>query len=52
VKPQLSGLPAQNTAALSVTFQLPGELTVRPCFQVYAITADGRISNPSDLACA
>jgi serine/threonine protein kinase len=52
VKPQLSGLPAQNTTALSVTFQLPDGLTARPCFQVYAITSDGRISNPSDLACA
>jgi hypothetical protein len=52
VKPQVSGLAAQNTTALTVTFQLPDGFTARPCFQVYAITPDGRISNPSDLACA
>ena len=52
VVPQTRGLTAQNTAALSVTFQLPEEMTVRPCFQVVAITPDGRLSNPSDLTCA
>ena len=52
VVPQTSGLTAQNTTALSVTFQLPDELTVRPCFQVVAITPDGRLSNPSEMVCA
>ncbi len=51
VKPQTSGLAAQNTTALSVTFELPEELTGRPCFQVVAITSDGRLSMPSDTAC-
>jgi serine/threonine protein kinase len=51
VKPQTTGLQAQNTTALSVTFRLPDELKTRPCFQVVAITPDGRLSNPSELAC-
>jgi len=52
VTPKTRGLAAQNTTALSVTFQLPEALTVRPCFEVVAITPDGRLSTPSDLICA
>jgi serine/threonine protein kinase len=51
VRPETPGMQAQNTTALSATFDLPENDTTNPCFRVVAITADGRISNPSALAC-
>jgi len=51
VLPELDGLVAQRTAALTATYELPEQVTGTPCFHVVAITPDGRISAQSDLAC-
>jgi serine/threonine protein kinase len=51
VQPETTGLVAQNTAALTATYDLPEQVTATPCFHVVAITTDGRISAQSELAC-
>ena len=51
VQPETIGLVAQKTAALTVTYDLPEQVTATPCFHVVAITPDGRISAQSELAC-
>ena len=51
VQPETNGLVAQKTAALTVTYDLPEQVTAAPCFHVVAITTDGRISAQSELAC-
>ncbi len=51
VQPETTGLVAQNTAALTATYDLPEQVTAAPCFHVVAITTDGRISAQSELAC-
>ncbi len=49
VSPETAGVQPINTDQLSTTFTVPAG--TRPCFRVYAITDDGRISTPSPLAC-
>jgi hypothetical protein len=51
VQPETTGLIAQNTAALTATYDIPEQVTAVPCFHVVAITTDGRISAQSELAC-
>ena len=49
VRPQTGEAPPRNTTELQMAFDVAaGE---RPCYTVVAITADGRISDPSHLAC-
>ena len=50
VRPETAGLQPQNTDQLSITFEgvSAGD---RPCYRVVAITADGRTSAESSLAC-
>ena len=50
VRPQTDDAPPQNTDQLSLTFQGVAA-GARPCYTVVAITADGRTSDESTLAC-
>ena len=49
VRPQTGDAQPQNTPETQATFTIaPGE---QACYTVVAISADGRISDPSDLVC-